>query len=155
MAADNATLMRFTRSMVARASGMTHGEDFYGLVGRSNAVYDDVSRVTISSRVPSTTPSLRVLLSARCFGDNHAWLPDNFDRYYSDMTGNELLKRLRKIARERGLHLDLVRERGKGSHATLYLGHRFTVIKDRKKEIGPGLLRKMLNDLGLDKSDIE
>ncbi len=71
------------------------------------------------------------------------------------MTGNELLKRLRKIARERALRLELVRERGKGSHATLYLGERFTVIKDRKKEIGPGLLRKMLNDLGLNKSDIE
>ena len=71
------------------------------------------------------------------------------------MTGNELLKRLKKIARERSVRLDLVRERGKGSHATLYLGAKFTVIKDRKKEIGPGLLRKMLNDLGLDKSDIE
>lgn len=71
------------------------------------------------------------------------------------MTGNELLKRLKKIARERALRLDLVRERGKGSYATLYLGERFTVIKDRKKEIGPGLLRKMLSDLGLDKSDIE
>ncbi len=71
------------------------------------------------------------------------------------MTGNELLKRLKKIARERALRLALVRERGKGSHATLYLGERFTVIKDRKKEIGPGLLHKMLNDLGLNKSDIE
>ena len=71
------------------------------------------------------------------------------------MTGTELLRRLKKIAKERGLRLNLIRERGKGSHATLYLGDRFTVIKDRKKEIGPGLLRKMLNDLGLDKSDIE
>ena len=71
------------------------------------------------------------------------------------MTGTELLRRLKKIAKERGLRLDLIHERVKGSHATLYLGERFTVIKDRKKEIGPGLLRKMLNDLALDKSDIE
>ncbi len=28
-------------------------------------------------------------------------------------------------------------------------------MKDREKEIGPGLLKKMLTDLGLDKSDIE
>lgn len=48
-----------------------------------------------------------------------------------------------------------VRERGKGSHGTLYLGDRYTIMKDRKKEIGPGLLRKMLSNLGLDKSDIE
>ena len=35
------------------------------------------------------------------------------------MTGNELVKRLKKIAKERALRLELVRERGKGSHATL------------------------------------
>jgi len=28
-------------------------------------------------------------------------------------------------------------------------------MKDRKKEIGPGLLKKMLTDPGLDKTDIE
>jgi mRNA interferase HicA len=71
------------------------------------------------------------------------------------VNGNELLRRLKRIARERRLRLKVVQERGKGSHATLYLGDRVTVIKDRKKEIGPGLLRKMLTDLGLAKSDIE
>ena len=71
------------------------------------------------------------------------------------MNGNELLKRLRKIARERRLQLQFVRERGKGSHGTLYLGDRYTIMKDRKKDIGSGLLKKMLTDLGLDKSDIE
>ena len=71
------------------------------------------------------------------------------------MNGNELLKRLKKIAKQRRLHLQLVRERGKGSHGTLYLGDRYTIMKDRKKEIGPGLLKKMLTDLGLDKSDID
>ena len=71
------------------------------------------------------------------------------------MNGNELLKRLRRLARARNLQLKLVRERGKGSHATLYLGARYTILKDRKKEIGPGLLLKLLADLGLKKSDIE
>jgi mRNA interferase HicA len=71
------------------------------------------------------------------------------------MNGNEFLKKLRKIARERDLRLEFVRERGKGSHGTLYLGDRRTIMKDRKKEIGPGLLSKMLTNLGLDKSDIE
>ena len=77
-------------------------------------------------------------------------MPDNLP-----VNGSELLKRLKKIARERRLQLQLVRERGKGSHGTLYLGDRFTIMKDRKKEIGPGLLKKMLTDLGLDKTDIE
>ena len=43
----------------------------------------------------------------------------------------------------------------KGSHGTLYLGDRYTIMKDRKREIGPGQLKKMFNDPGLDKSDIE
>jgi len=71
------------------------------------------------------------------------------------VNGNELLKRLRRLARARNLQLKLVRERGKGSHATLYLGDRYTILKDRKKEIGTGLLLKLLHDLGINKSDIE
>ncbi len=36
------------------------------------------------------------------------------------------------------------------SHGTLYAGDRKTTVKDRKKEIGKGLLAKMLDDLGID-----
>lgn len=43
---------------------------------------------------------------------------------------------------------------GKGSHGTLTYGGRKTIVKDRKKELGPGLLNKRLNDLGLGKDDI-
>ena len=42
---------------------------------------------------------------------------------------------------------------GAGSHGTLYAGERRTTVKDRKKEIGTGLLAKMLTDLGIDKDD--
>ncbi|MBZ0228843.1 MAG: type II toxin-antitoxin system HicA family toxin [Bauldia sp.] len=45
--------------------------------------------------------------------------------------------------------------RGKGSHGRLYYGDRFTTLKDLKKEIGPGLLRAMLDQLGLSKDDLE
>jgi mRNA interferase HicA len=48
-----------------------------------------------------------------------------------------------------------VRERGKGSHGTLYLGKHYTIMKDRKQEIGPGLLATMLRNPGLTKQDIE
>ena len=44
---------------------------------------------------------------------------------------------------------------GKGSHGRLYYGKCFTTVKDRKKEIGPGLLQKMLANLGLRRDDIE
>jgi mRNA interferase HicA len=46
-------------------------------------------------------------------------------------------------------------ERGKGSHATVYVGERVTVIKDRRKEIGPGLLHSMLRQLGLTAGDLD
>jgi hypothetical protein len=34
-------------------------------------------------------------------------------------------------------------------------GSRFTTLKDRRKEIGPGLLKAMLDQLGLTRSDLE
>ncbi len=71
------------------------------------------------------------------------------------VNGSELLRRLKRIARERGLELRLVERHGKGSHATVFFGSHRTTMKDRKKEIGPGLLAAMLQDLGLSKRDIE
>jgi hypothetical protein len=42
-----------------------------------------------------------------------------------------------------------------GSHGTLHYGARKTTVKDdRKKEIGPGLLGAMLDQLGLSKKDL-
>ena len=68
--------------------------------------------------------------------------------------GSEFVRKIQHLGRARSVSVQLVIERGKGSHATLYFGTRFTIVKDRKKEIGPGLLQKMLSDLGLDKADI-
>ena len=42
---------------------------------------------------------------------------------------------------------------GPGSHGTLYVGDRKTTVKDRRKEIGKGLLGKMLVDLGIDRDE--
>ena len=43
---------------------------------------------------------------------------------------------------------------GKGSHARLYFGEKFTTLKDRRKEIGEGLLSAMLRQLGLNRQDL-
>ena len=43
---------------------------------------------------------------------------------------------------------------GKGSHGRLYYGERFTTVKDRRKEIGTGLLTAMIRQLGLSRDDI-
>jgi mRNA interferase HicA len=71
------------------------------------------------------------------------------------MTGAEFLRRIRKIAKEHGVEVRFEARPGKGSHGRLYYGKRFTTVKNRKKEIGPGLLQKMLADLGLRRDDIE
>jgi hypothetical protein len=70
------------------------------------------------------------------------------------MTGNEFERKIRALGRKRGVSVSFEAGRGKGSHGRLYYGPRFTTLKDRKKEIGPGLLSAMLDQLGLAKSDL-
>jgi predicted RNA binding protein YcfA (HicA-like mRNA interferase family) len=71
------------------------------------------------------------------------------------MTGADFIRRIRKIANRRSVTVHFDARHGKGSHGRLYYGDRFTTVKNRKQEIGPGLLRKMLTDLGLSSADIE
>jgi len=74
---------------------------------------------------------------------------------YLFVNGNELLKKLKKLARLKNVRLKLIKKHGKGSHSTLYFGNDKTTIKDLKKELGAGLLKSMLADLNLAKKDIE
>lgn len=71
------------------------------------------------------------------------------------MKGTELVRRLRKIGRKRGVHVQLVPERGKGSHSLLYFGDRFTVVRDLKDEIKTGTLHAVLKQLGLTSQDLD
>jgi mRNA interferase HicA len=70
------------------------------------------------------------------------------------MRGSEFVRRVERIGRGRGIAVLFDKRHGKGSHGTLFYGARKTIVKDRKKEIGPGLLNKMLADLGLTKDDL-
>ena len=70
------------------------------------------------------------------------------------MKGAEFIRKVQKIGHERGIAVRFIVSRGKGSHGTLYMGSAFTTVKDRKKEIGPGLLRAMQRDLGLTDKDV-
>ena len=65
------------------------------------------------------------------------------------MNGKEFIKAIKKLGKQNKISVRFKANRGKGSHGTLYYGSLFTIVKDRKKEIGPGLLGKMLSDLGL------
>jgi len=69
------------------------------------------------------------------------------------LNGHEFLRLLKRYGRSRGLKVEMDEKRGKGSHATVFLGDRYTVLKDRKKELGKGLLRAMLSDLGVSPED--
>lgn len=70
------------------------------------------------------------------------------------VTGAELIRRLQKLGRERGVRVRFRAERGKGSHGTLYYGERLTVVKDRRKELSEGLLTAMLQQIGLTRDDL-
>ena len=71
------------------------------------------------------------------------------------MRGSEFLRKLRRYARQRGLEIEIVSGHGKGSHVRVYLGTAFATLKDRNKEVGPGLLRDMCRQLGVDPKDLE
>lgn len=71
------------------------------------------------------------------------------------MNGHEFERKVRKLGRARRVAVSFDAGRGKGSHGRLYYGERFTTLKDRKKEIGPGLLSAMVDQLGLRKDDLE
>jgi mRNA interferase HicA len=69
------------------------------------------------------------------------------------MNGNEFEKRVRRLGKKTGQAVRLD-QHGKGSHCRLYYGGRFTTLKDRKKEIGDGLLSAMCSQLGIDAADL-
>ncbi len=71
------------------------------------------------------------------------------------VTGDEFTRKIKKLGRRRGVVVSFDPGHGKGSHGRLYYGDRFTTLKDRRKEIGPGLLIAMLDQLGLAKADLE
>ena len=65
------------------------------------------------------------------------------------MNGTDLIRIVRRLGREAGVEVQFVRHRGKGSHGTLYYGKRYAVLKDRRKDIGPGLMNHIAKRLGI------
>lgn len=69
------------------------------------------------------------------------------------MNGNEFEKRVKRLGREAGMDVRF-EQHGKGSHGRLYYGERFTTLKDRRKEIGKGLLKAMCSQLGISPDEL-
>jgi mRNA interferase HicA len=70
------------------------------------------------------------------------------------MKGNEFIRKVRKLGRQRGVRVAYVAERGKGSHGTLYYGDNLTVVRNPKDELKTGTLHAMLAQLGLTLTDL-
>jgi mRNA interferase HicA len=68
--------------------------------------------------------------------------------------GGEFLRKVKVVAKQRKLTFRWMPERGVGSHGTVYVGDRFIVVKDLKKELGPGLLADMCRQIGIRKEDL-
>ncbi len=60
------------------------------------------------------------------------------------MDGEGLVRRVKRLGRERSVLERFESRPGKGSHGRLYFGDRFTTVKDRRKETGKGLSAAML-----------
>ena len=70
------------------------------------------------------------------------------------MKGSEFLKKVKKLGKEKGVKVNLVEQRGKGSHCTLEYGDRFTIIRNLKDELKTGTYNAMLKQLGISKKEL-
>ncbi len=68
------------------------------------------------------------------------------------MTSAELLRRLKKLAKERGVTIDV--QPGKGSHRKVIFGHARTIIPMHGVELKTGTLKGILKDLGIKREDL-
>lgn len=53
-----------------------------------------------------------------------------------------------------GIRVNLIEERGKGSHCTIEYGDRFTIIRNLKDELKTGTYNAMLKQLGISKHEL-
>lgn len=63
------------------------------------------------------------------------------------MTGNEFIKKVKKLAKAKNLEVSINKSRGKGSHITLYYDAKFTVVRNPKDELKTGTCKAMLKQL--------
>ena len=71
------------------------------------------------------------------------------------MRGNEFIKKVEMLGKERAVRVYIDKKRGKGSHQTLYFGERKTVIRNPKDELKTGTYHAMLKQLGISEKDLK
>jgi mRNA interferase HicA len=72
------------------------------------------------------------------------------------VNGNELLRKLRRLARRRKIQFEFDPGGGTGGHGLIVFGNRRTILRSsRRKELPSGSLRGMLSDLDIDPRDLD
>ena len=72
------------------------------------------------------------------------------------MTRDELIRRLRRLARKRGVAFDVVASRGKGGHWTVRFGDAsLPVPQAHGGDLATGTLRSILRRFGVTREDLE
>lgn len=66
------------------------------------------------------------------------------------MKSSELLRRLKDYAKIHGLAFEVNCRRGKGSHRTIVVGNRFTILGNHSKELKLGTLHGICKQLGIE-----
>ena len=70
------------------------------------------------------------------------------------MRAGEFVRKVKDLARHRGVFFRYDASSGKGSHGRILLGERQTTVKSLHKELGEGLLNDMCKQLGIAKRDL-
>ncbi len=70
------------------------------------------------------------------------------------MTGNEFIRKVKALGKDRKVTVILNAARGKGSHQTLYYGTAFTIVRNLKDELKTGTFHAMCRQLDLKPSDL-
>jgi mRNA interferase HicA len=70
------------------------------------------------------------------------------------MKGNEFIRKVQVLAKERGVGARLEEKRGEGSHMTLYFEERMTIVRNPKDELKTGTLHAMCKQLGIKKDQL-
>lgn len=71
------------------------------------------------------------------------------------MRGNEFVRRIQALGKDRGVVVRWIAHRGKGSHGLLYYGSSMTTVRNLKDEIDKRAYYKMLKQLCLNEKDFE
>ncbi len=71
------------------------------------------------------------------------------------MKGNDFIRKIKKLTKQRELMCRVDKKRGKGSHVTLYFDDKRTIVRNPKDELKTGTLMAMLKQLELSLNDIQ